>query len=77
MFAYFVITALLCSTVIPSVQAQIPKLVLEEPPILLGSIHGSPIVSVFHGPSDLIKDDFQSKDTEDDPLYGKMGPIKN
>ncbi|KAK6759485.1 hypothetical protein RB195_021208 [Necator americanus] len=65
---------LVVSSVFTSALASPPKLELEEAPVVFGTIHGSPIVAVFHGRSDLIKDDQQEKDTEDDPL-GKMGSL--
>ncbi|EPB74376.1 hypothetical protein ANCCEY_06550 [Ancylostoma ceylanicum] len=64
----------LVSSILASATSAPPKLELEEPPVVFGTIHGSPIIAVFHGQSDIIKDDLQSKDTEDDPL-GKMGPL--
>ncbi|CAI5456738.1 unnamed protein product [Caenorhabditis angaria] len=40
----------------------------------LGVIHGSPVVAIIHGNSDILKDEVQSKDSEDDPLekFGKI-----
>ncbi|RCN26322.1 hypothetical protein ANCCAN_27952 [Ancylostoma caninum] len=64
----------LVSSILASATSSPPKLELEETPVVFGTIHGSPIIAVFHGQSDLIKDDLQGKDTEDDPL-GKMGPL--
>ncbi|VDM80107.1 unnamed protein product [Strongylus vulgaris] len=66
--------ALIVSSVLISAMTAPPKLVLEETPIVFGTIHGSPIIAVFHGQSDLIKEDVQGKDTEDDPLE-KMGSV--
>ncbi|KAK5969870.1 hypothetical protein GCK32_000904 [Trichostrongylus colubriformis] len=74
MSAHFFIVALLSSIVIPSVQEQSPKLDMTESPVFFGTINGSPVLTVFHGPSDVLKEDIQNKDTEEDPLLEKMGP---
>ncbi|VDL69468.1 unnamed protein product [Nippostrongylus brasiliensis] len=51
-----------------------PKLELAESPVLFGTIHGSPVIAVYHGSTDVLKEDIQNKDTEDDPL-SKMGTL--
>ncbi|CAD6185257.1 unnamed protein product [Caenorhabditis auriculariae] len=60
------LAAVLVFSLLHSVFAAPPIDVSTQP--VLGSIQGSPVVAVVHGLSDVLKDDIQSKDTEDDPL---------
>ncbi|VDO65079.1 unnamed protein product [Heligmosomoides polygyrus] len=65
---------LLLCCILLQIGAHPPKLELGDSPVLFGTIHGSPVMAMYHGNSDVLKDDVQNKDTEDDPL-DKMGPV--
>ncbi|CAJ0609414.1 unnamed protein product [Cylicocyclus nassatus] len=63
-----IFVVLLASSIVTLAVAAPPKVVLEENPLVFGTIQGSPIIAVIHGQSDPVKEDVQAKDSENDPL---------
>ncbi|CAI4226918.1 unnamed protein product [Auanema sp. JU1783] len=51
----------------------LPATLDRTPERFTGTIEGSPVVAIFHGPSAPLKEDVQDKDSQDDPL-AKFGP---